>query len=72
MKNVSTRKLIALILMLFPVISIIGLVLYIIEVGKANCSLLEIVLLILSIPFGIFASIFLWLNALGVINLSKK
>ncbi len=68
-KRLETNKLIALILLLFPVISIIGVILYAIDMIKGNLSFLELIVLILCIPFGFFAAIFLWLNALGILKL---
>lgn len=67
--KIQKNKLIALILMLIPVISIIGVIIYMIDMFKGNYSMLEILLVILTIPFGVFAAIFLWLNALGVLKL---
>lgn len=67
--KIQKNKLIALILMLIPVISIIGVIIYMIDMLKGNYSMLEIVLVILTIPFGFIAAIFLWLNALGVLKL---
>ncbi|MGL4184028.1 MAG: hypothetical protein ACRCRP_02725 [Metamycoplasmataceae bacterium] len=64
--KLETKKLLALILMLFPIISIIGFLLYILGTkitGK------ELIVAILTIPFGFLAGIFLWLNALGFIKL---
>ena len=55
--------------MLIPVISIIGVIIYVIDMLKGNYSMLEIILVILTIPFGVLAAIFLWLNALGVLKL---
>ena len=40
-KRLETNKLIALILLLFPVISIIGVILYAIDMIKGNWSFLE-------------------------------
>ncbi len=65
----ETKKLIALIILLFPVISIIGVIIYALDMLKGNWSYLELIVLILCIPFGLFAAIFLWLNALGIIKL---
>lgn len=67
--KIQKNKLIALILMLIPVISIIGVIIYMIDMLKGNYSMLEIILVILTIPFGFIAAIFLWLNALGVLKL---
>ncbi|MBR2022063.1 MAG: hypothetical protein IJ997_00055 [Mycoplasmataceae bacterium] len=67
--KIQKNKLIALILMLIPVISIIGVIIYVIDMLKGNYSMLEIILVILTIPFGVLAAIFLWLNALGVLKL---
>lgn len=69
MKNIEKRKLIALILMLFPIVSIVGFIIYVLDLLKGNWSVLELVVCILTIPFGFLAAIFLWLNALGVISL---
>ena len=67
--KIQKNKLIALILMLVPIISIIGVIIYMIDMFKGNYSMLEILLVILTIPFGFLAAIFLWLNALGVLKL---
>ena len=67
--KIQKNKLIALIFMLIPVISIIGVIIYVIDMLKGNYSMLEIILVILTIPFGFIAAIFLWLNALGVLKL---
>ncbi|MBR3348358.1 MAG: hypothetical protein IKG36_03000 [Mycoplasmataceae bacterium] len=67
--KIQKNKLIALIFMLIPVISIIGVIIYMIDMLKGNYSMLEIILVILTIPFGFIAAIFLWLNALGVLKL---
>ena len=67
--KIQKNKLIALIFMLIPVISIIGVIIYMIDMLKGNYSMLEIILVILTIPFGVLAAIFLWLNALGVLKL---
>ena len=67
--KIQKNKLIALIFMLIPVISIIGVIIYVIDMIKGNYSMLEIILVILTIPFGFLAAIFLWLNALGVLKL---
>ena len=55
--------------MLVPIISIIGVIIYMIDMFKGNYSMLEIFVVILTIPFGFLAAIFLWLNALGVLKL---
>lgn len=68
-KRLEPKKLIALVLMLFPIISILGVIIYLVDMIKGNYSFLEIIIVILTIPFGFFASIFLWLNALGVIKI---
>lgn len=67
--KVQGTKLIALILMLFPVISIIGFILYVLDMLKGNWSVIELIVALLTIPFGFLAAIFLWLNALGIIKL---
>ena len=67
--KIQKNKLIALIFMLIPVISIIGVIIYVIDMLKGNYSMLEIILVILTIPFGFIAAIFLWLNALGVLKI---
>ncbi len=59
-------KLLSLILMLLPFIAIIGFILYFLSEKPSGR---ELVICILTIPFGFFAGIFLWLNALGVIKL---
>lgn len=68
-KQISGLKLLSLILMLFPIISIIGVIIYAMDMLKGNWSIVELIVLILTIPFGLFAGIFIWLNALGIINL---
>ena len=67
--KVQGTKLIALILMLFPVISSIGFILYVLDMLKGNWSVIELIVALLTIPFGFLAAIFLWLNALGIIKL---
>lgn len=67
-KEINQMELIALILMLFPVISIIGVIIYILNIGKPS-GIVKLILLILTIPFGFFVAIFLWLDALGIISL---
>lgn len=69
MKNIKKNKLVALILMLFPIIALIGAIIYISELMKGKYSKLELIIVILTIPFGFIPAIFLWLNALGVVNL---
>ena len=69
MGQIEQKKLIALILMLIPFISIIGFVIYVLDMLKGNWSIIELIVCILTIPFGFFAAIFLWLNALGIIKL---
>ncbi|MGL5519992.1 MAG: hypothetical protein ACRDBR_00975 [Metamycoplasmataceae bacterium] len=64
--KIETKKLIALILMLFPLISIIGFVIYFLDTKITG---VELIVAILTIPFGFLAAIFLWLNALGIISL---
>lgn len=68
-KKINGIKLIALVLILFPIISIFGVIIYAIDMLKGNWTLVELIILILTIPFGFLAGIFLWLNALGVINI---
>lgn len=68
-KKISGLKLLSLVLMLFPIISIIGVIIYAMDMLKGNWSVVELIVLILTIPFGFFAGIFIWLNALGIINL---
>ena len=67
--KIQKNKLIALVLMLVPIISIIGVIIYMVDMFKGNYSMLEIFVVILTIPFGFIAAIFLWLNALGVLKL---
>lgn len=69
--KVKGLELIALILMLIPFVSIIGFIIYIIFCGAAKGNLLKLIVAILTIPFGLFASIFLWLDAFSIINLGK-
>lgn len=66
--KIQTKKLIALVLMLFPILSIVGIILYVLG-STEKFSLIELIVIILTIPFGFIAAIFLWLNALGIINL---
>lgn len=58
-------KLLSLVLMLFPIISIIGFVLYFVS---EKPKFFELIVCLLTIPFGFFASIFLWLNAFGILK----
>lgn len=67
--NVKGMELIALVLMLIPFVSIIGLVIYIVFCGALKGSILKLIIAILTIPFGLLAAIFLWLDAFSVINL---
>ncbi|MBD5422921.1 MAG: hypothetical protein HDR43_00230 [Mycoplasma sp.] len=67
--KIETKKLVALILCLFPIISILGVIIYAMDMLKGNWSYMELIVLILTIPFGFIAAIFLWLNALGLIRL---
>lgn len=69
MAKVEKKKLIALILMLFPIIAIIGFIIYVLDLIKGNYSIIELIVCILTIPFGFLAAIFLWLNAFGIIKL---
>ncbi|MGL5246319.1 MAG: hypothetical protein ACRC8C_01995 [Mycoplasmoidaceae bacterium] len=59
-------KLLSLILMLIPLVSLIGFILYFLSEKPSGR---ELIVCILTIPFGFLAGIFLWLNALGVIKL---
>ena len=68
-KGMKPLKLVALILMLIPGVALIGVLIYLIGIGRSGMSVLELILIILTIPFGLFAAIFLWLNAFGIINL---
>lgn len=68
-KGMKPLKLVALILMLIPGISLIGVLIYLIGIGRNGMGVLELVLILLTIPFGFIAAIFLWLNAFGIINL---
>ena len=67
--RIKPLKLVALILMLFPGVALIGFIIYILTIGLQKTSMLELVLAILSIVFGFVPAIFLWLNAFGVIKL---
>lgn len=69
--KIKKLELISLILMLFPFISLIGFLIYVIMCGAAKGSLIKLVVAILTIPCGIFAAIFLWLDAFNVIDLDK-
>lgn len=68
-RRIETLKLIALILMLIPGVALIGFIIYLLEFLRGGMSVLELIIAILTIPFGFFAAIFLWLNALGIIKL---
>ena len=68
-KGMKPLKLVALILMLIPGVSLIGVLIYLIGIGRNGMGVLELVLILLTIPFGFIAAIFLWLNAFGIINL---
>lgn len=59
-------KILSLILMLIPGISLIGFIMYFLSEKPTS---VELIVCILTIPFGFFAAIFLWLNALKIINL---
>ncbi|MGL4616777.1 MAG: hypothetical protein ACRCUM_00930 [Mycoplasmoidaceae bacterium] len=59
-------KIVSLILMLIPFVSLLGFILYFLSEKPSG---VELIICILTIPFGFFAGIFLWLNALGVIKL---
>lgn len=69
--KIKKLELISLILMLFPLLSIVGFLIYVIMCGAVKGSLIKLVVAILTIPFGIIAAIFLWLDAFNVINLDK-
>ncbi len=69
--KIKKLELISLILMLFPFVSIIGFLIYVIMCGAAKGSLIKLVVAILTIPFGLLAAIFLWLDAFNVIDLDK-
>lgn len=69
--KVKGLELIALILMLIPVVSLIGFLIYIIFCGALKGNFLKLLIAILTIPFGLFAAIFLWLDAFGILNLGK-
>lgn len=69
--KIKKIELVSLILMLFPFVSIIGFLIYVIMCGAAKGSLIKLVVAILTIPFGLLASIFLWLDAFNVIDLDK-
>ncbi len=60
-------ELISLVLMLIPGLALVGVILYFLTCGGARGK--KLIIMLLSILFGFIASIFLWLNALGVINL---
>lgn len=68
MKNISTMKLIGLILLLIPGFSLFGAILYVMDMLKGNWTKLEVIVIILSIPFGFLASFLLWLKALGIVK----
>ncbi len=70
--KVKGLELIALLLMLFPFVSIIGFIIYVLFCGALKGNILKLIIAILTIPFGIFAAIFLWLDAFSVINLDRK
>lgn len=58
-KGMKPLKLVALILMLIPGISLIGVLIYLIGIGRNGMGVLELVLILLTIPFGFIAAIFL-------------
>lgn len=69
--KIKKLELISLILMLFPFLSLIGFLIYVIMCGAAKGNIIKLVVAILTIPFGLIAAIFLWLDAFNVINLDK-
>ena len=69
--KVKGLELIALILMLIPILSIVGFIIYVVLCGAAKGNIKKIVIAILSIFIGFFASILLWLDAFNIINLDK-
>lgn len=66
--TVQRNELICLILMLIPIISIIGFILYFIWIKPKG---LKLVVAILTIFFGLIPDIFLWLDAFNVLKLDK-
>ncbi len=65
--SIRTNELIPLILMLVPGLALIGVILYFVMCGGARGK--KLIFMLLTIPFGFIAGIFLWLNALGIITL---
>ncbi len=65
--NLKPMELLCLVLMLIPGLALVGFILYLLTCGSARG--LKLILMILSIPFGFLASIWLWLDAVGVITL---
>ncbi len=72
MKNIKQPELLSLILMLIPFVSVIGFVIYVVICGAAKNNMLKLIIAVLTIFLGIFAAIFLWLDALDIINLDNK
>lgn len=69
--KIKKLELISLILMLFPLVAVIGFLIYVLFCGAAKGSLVKLIVAILTIPFGLIAGIFLWLDAFSVIDLDK-
>lgn len=59
-------KILSLVLMLIPLVSLFGFILYFLSEKPSGK---ELIICVLTIPFGFFAGIFLWLNALGILKL---
>ncbi len=65
--SIRTNELIPLIIMLIPFLSLIGVILYFVKCGGARGK--KLIIMLLTIPLGFLAGIFLWLDALGIITL---
>ena len=50
--NIKTIRLVALILMLFPLLALIGVILYLVDTAQGKVTKVELIFLILTIPFG--------------------
>ncbi len=65
--NLKPIELVSLVLMLIPGIALIGAVIYIVACGLPNGT--KLIIFILAALIGTIPAIFLWLDALGIINL---
>ncbi len=67
--NIKGMELLCLCLAIIPGLGLVGFILYMLFCGKAKG--IKLILWILSCFVGIFASLFLWLDAFGVIKLGE-